>query len=43
MTYKELNEFILNYLKNNITGRAILFTGEWESGKNYRHFQNKSV
>lgn len=35
MTYKELNEFILNYLKNDITGRAIMLTGEWGSGKSH--------
>ena len=35
MTYNELNAFILNYLKNDITGRAIMLTGEWGSGKSY--------
>jgi len=35
MTYKELNEFILNYLKNDITGRAIMLSGEWGSGKSH--------
>lgn len=35
MTYDEINCFILNYLKNDITGRAIMLTGEWGSGKSY--------
>lgn len=35
MTYDEMNSFILNYLKNDITGRAIMLTGEWGSGKSY--------
>lgn len=35
MTYDELNAFILNYLDNDITGRAIILTGEWGSGKSY--------
>ncbi|MBR6984032.1 MAG: hypothetical protein IKH75_11010 [Ruminococcus sp.] len=35
MTYYEMNSFILNYLKNDITGRAIMLTGEWGSGKSY--------
>lgn len=35
MTYDEMNNFILNYLKNDITGRAIMLTGEWGSGKSY--------
>lgn len=35
MIYGELNSFILNYLKNDITGRAIMLTGEWGSGKSY--------
>ena len=35
MTYDEMNSFILNYIKNDITGRAIMLTGEWGSGKSY--------
>ncbi len=35
MTYNELNEFILNYLENDITGRAIMLNGGWGSGKSY--------
>ena len=35
MTYDEMNSFILNYLKNDITGRAIMLTGEWGTGKSY--------
>ena len=30
-----MNSFILNYIKNDITGRAIMLTGEWGSGKSY--------
>ena len=35
MTYDDMNSFILNYLKNDITGRAIMLSGEWGSGKSY--------
>ena len=35
MTYDEMNSFILNYLKNDKTGRAIMLTAEWGSGKSY--------
>lgn len=35
MTYDEMNSFILNYLENDKTGRAIMLTGEWGSGKSY--------
>lgn len=35
MTYDEMNSFILNYIDNDITGRAIMLTGEWGSGKSY--------
>ena len=35
MTYKEVNGFILNYIKNDITGRAIMLTDEWGAGKSY--------
>lgn len=30
-----MNSFILNYLKNDITGRAVMLSGEWGSGKSY--------
>lgn len=35
MTYDEMNAFILNYIKNDITCRAIMLTGKWGSGKSY--------
>lgn len=35
MTYDEINAFILNYLENDKTNRAIMLTGEWGSGKSY--------
>lgn len=35
MTYDEMNSFVLNYISNDITGRAIMLTGEWGSGKSY--------
>lgn len=35
MTYDKMNHFILNYIKNDITGRAIMLSGEWGSGKSY--------
>lgn len=35
MTYNEMNNFMLNYLENDITGRAIMLSGEWGSGKSY--------
>lgn len=35
MTYDEMNAFILNYIKNDITGRATMLTGDWGSGKSY--------
>ncbi len=35
MSYDEMNSFILNYIENDITGRAIMLTGEWGSGKSY--------
>lgn len=35
MTYDEMNSFILNYLKNDITSRAVMLSGEWGSGKSY--------
>ena len=30
-----MNKFILNYVKNDRTGRAIMLTGDWGSGKSY--------
>lgn len=35
MTYTEMNEFILDYLENDKTNRAIMLTGGWGSGKSY--------
>ena len=35
MNYEELNRFILNYIEKDNTGRAIMLTGEWGSGKSY--------
>ena len=35
MTFDELNSFILNYVEKDVTGRAIMLTGEWGSGKSY--------
>ncbi|MBQ8117011.1 MAG: hypothetical protein IJ147_02965 [Lachnospiraceae bacterium] len=35
MTYDELNDFMLNYIENDISGRAIMLTGEWGVGKSY--------
>ncbi len=35
MTYDEMNSFILNYIQNDITGRALMLSGEWGSGKSY--------
>ena len=35
MNYDDLNNFILNYLDNDITGRAIMLTSGWGSGKSY--------
>lgn len=35
MTYDEMNSYILNYIENDKTGRAIMLTGEWGSGKSY--------
>lgn len=30
-----MNSFILNYVNNDKTGRAIMLSGEWGSGKSY--------
>jgi len=35
MTYDEMNNFILDYIKFDISGRAIMLSGEWGSGKSY--------
>ena len=40
MTYDEMNSFILNYLKKDITGRAIMLSAGWGSGKSY-YVKNK--
>ena len=35
MTYDEMNCFILDYIKKDISGRAIMLSGEWGSGKSH--------
>ncbi len=35
MTYDEMNQFIRNYIENDNTGRAIMLSGAWGSGKSY--------
>lgn len=35
MTYEELNKYMKNYVENDITGRAIILTSAWGSGKSY--------
>ena len=40
MTYDEMNNFILNYLTTDLTGRAIMLSGGWGSGKSY-YVKNK--
>ena len=36
MSYKELNNYVLNYVKMpNMTGRAIMLDGKWGSGKSF--------
>lgn len=35
MTYDKLNDYILNYIEKDKTGRAIMLTGDWGSGKSY--------
>ena len=42
MTYNEMNKFILNYLKKDITKRAIMLTGEWGAGKSH-YIQNELI
>lgn len=35
MTYDKMNSYILEYINNDITGRAIMLDGSWGSGKSY--------
>ena len=35
MSYDEMNKFVINYLENDISGRAIMLTGDWGAGKSY--------
>ena len=35
MTYDELNRFICHYLEKDLTGRALMLTGPWGTGKSY--------
>ena len=35
MTYEELNKYMKNYVEKDITGRAIMLTSAWGSGKSY--------
>ena len=35
MTYDDMNKFFLNYIDHDITGRAIMLTGGWGSGKSH--------
>ncbi len=36
MSYKELNNYVLNYIETpNMTGRAIMLDGKWGSGKSF--------
>ncbi|HQM02234.1 MAG TPA: P-loop NTPase fold protein [Ruminococcus flavefaciens] len=35
MTYDEMNNYILDYLENDKTGRAIMLSGDWGCGKSY--------
>ena len=35
MTFEELNKYMKNYVENDITGRAIMLTSAWGSGKSY--------
>ncbi|MDE6706768.1 MAG: KAP family NTPase, partial [Oscillospiraceae bacterium] len=35
MTYDTFNSFIKNYIENDKTGRAIMLTGDWGTGKSY--------
>lgn len=45
MTYQELNNYILNYSKNDKTNSAIMLTGGWGTGKSYyiKHSLNKEL
>lgn len=40
MNTEELNEYLTNYLKNDKTGKAVLLTAPWGSGKSY-YIKNK--
>ena len=42
MTYQELNQYILHYLKEDKTHSAIMLTGEWGTGKSH-YIQNELV
>lgn len=35
MTYEELNKYMKNYVEKDITGRVIMLTSAWGSGKSY--------
>lgn len=35
MTYDTFNSFIKNYIENDKTGRAVMLTGDWGTGKSY--------
>ncbi len=35
MTFDEMNDFILNYIKYDITGRALMLSGGWGTGKSH--------
>ena len=35
MTNKELNQYIQHYIEKDKTGRAIMLTGAWGTGKSY--------
>ena len=40
MTYQELNQYILHYLREDKTKSAIMLTGPWGTGKSY-YIQNE--
>ena len=35
MNTKELSKYLVNYLKNDMTERAVMLTAQWGSGKSY--------
>lgn len=35
MTYQEMNEFICKYVEDDKSGRALMLSGDWGSGKSY--------